>query len=128
MEFLCCAVVFLDLNVLTKFLYLYIILFRFRAFSRIFFKERFERIFLSRNKDDERKMVFMTIIVGCLCLILGAALMMILLLRIKEKRQISYAKLSQFKIQFKRQKSTNSNASSNFDNSIYRDNPTTTVI
>ena len=54
--------------------------------------------------------------------------MMILLLRIKEKRQISYAKLSQFKIQFKRQKSTNSNASSNFDNSIYRDNPTTTVI
>ena len=87
------------------------------------------RIFFSRNNGDETKMVFMTIIVGCICLILGAALMMILLLRIKEKRQISYAKLSQFKIQFKRQKSTNSNASStNFDNSIYRDNPTTTVI
>ena len=81
--------------------------------------------FIFCRNSGETKYIILTVVSGCTLAILGA-LLMVFLLQVKEKRRISYAKLSQFKVQFRRRSAFNSNG--NLDNPIYRDNPTTRVI
>ena len=81
------------------------------------------KIFISnfRRSEGDTKYIVLTVIIGCTLAIIGA-LLMVILLQYKQRRDLNYAQLSQFKVQFRRRSEHNSQGS--LDNAIYRDNPT----
>lgn len=77
----------------------------------------------------EKRMITLTIAFGCILAIFGS-IIFVSAMYIKEKRTISYNRLSGFKIHFQRRQDFNSSniGTSSLGNNIYKDNPTTVPI